>query len=42
MNYTLNQFEPPLTEVIGKKIIIDFGGEIAEAEENILNQVQAL
>lgn len=28
MNYTLNQFETPLTEVIGKKIIIDFGGRL--------------
>lgn len=38
-----NQFEIPLTEVIGRKIYItDFGHEIAEAAENILNQVYAI
>lgn len=38
-----NQFEIPLTEVIGRKIFItDFGREIAEAAENILNQVHAI
>jgi DNA-binding transcriptional LysR family regulator len=35
-----NQFEIPLTEIIGRKIYItDFGREIAVAAENILNQV---
>jgi DNA-binding transcriptional LysR family regulator len=38
-----DQFEIPLTEVIGRKIhITDFGYEIAEAAENILNQVYAI
>ncbi|PKP39872.1 MAG: LysR family transcriptional regulator [Bacteroidetes bacterium HGW-Bacteroidetes-15] len=38
-----NQFDIPLTEVVGRKIYItDFGGEIAEAAENILNQVYAI
>ena len=38
-----DQFEIPLTEVIGRKIYItDFGYEIAEAAENIINQVQAI
>lgn len=37
------QFEIPLTEVVGRKIYItDFGREIAEAAENILNQVHAI
>lgn len=37
------QFEIPLTEVIGRKIFItDFGKEIAIAAENILNQVYAI
>ena len=37
------QFEIPLTEVIGRKIFItDFGREIAEAAENIINQVYAI
>lgn len=35
-----DQFEIPLTEIIGRKIYItDFGKEIAIAAENILNQV---
>jgi hypothetical protein len=35
-----NQFEIPLTEVVGRKIYItDFGKEIAVAAENIINQV---
>ena len=35
-----DQFDIPLTEVIGRKIYItDFGREIAEATENIINQV---
>lgn len=35
-----DQFEIPLTEVVGRKIFITaFGKEIAEAAENILNQV---
>jgi DNA-binding transcriptional LysR family regulator len=38
-----NQFEIPLTEVVGRKIFItDFGKEIAVSAENILNQVYAI
>ncbi|HEX8279103.1 MAG TPA: LysR family transcriptional regulator [Segetibacter sp.] len=38
-----DQFEIPLTEVVGRKIYItDFGKEIAEAAENILNHVYAI
>lgn len=38
-----NQFEIPLTELVGRKIYItDFGREIAEAAENIINQVYAI
>lgn len=38
-----DQFEIPLTEVVGRKIYItDFGMEIAEAAENIINQVYAI
>lgn len=38
-----DQFDIPLTEVVGRKIFItDFGREIAEAAENILNQVHAI
>lgn len=38
-----DQFDIPLTEVIGRKIYItDFGREIAEAAENILDQVNAI
>lgn len=38
-----DQFEIPLTEVIGRKIhITDFGREIAESAENIINQVYAI
>jgi DNA-binding transcriptional LysR family regulator len=38
-----DQFEIPLTEVVGRKIYItDFGYEIAEAVENIINQVHAI
>ena len=37
------QFDIPLTEVVGRKIYItDFGTEIAHAAENILNQVAAI
>lgn len=37
------QFDIPLTEVVGRKIYItDFGHEIAEAAENIINQVHAI
>ncbi len=37
------QFEIPLTEVVARKIYItDFGREIAEAAENIINQVYAI
>lgn len=38
-----DQFDIPLTEVIGRKIYItDFGREIAEAVESIINQVYAI
>jgi DNA-binding transcriptional LysR family regulator len=38
-----DQFDIPLTEVLGRKIYItDFGREIATAVENILNQVNAI
>jgi len=38
-----DQFEIPLTEVIGRKLYVtDFGKEIAETAENILNQVNAI
>ncbi len=38
-----DQFEIPLTEVVGRKIYItDFGREIALAAENIINQVYAI
>ena len=38
-----DQFDIPLTEVVGRKIYItDFGREIALAAENILNQVQEI
>lgn len=38
-----DQFDIPLTEVVGRKIYItDFGKEIAIAAENIINQVYAL
>ena len=38
-----DQFDIPLTEVVRRKIYItDFGKEIAEAAENILNQVYAI
>lgn len=38
-----DQFEIPLTEIVGRKIFItDFGKEIAEAAENILNHVHAI
>lgn len=38
-----DQFDIPLTEVVGRKIFItDFGKEIAVAAENILNQVHAI
>jgi len=38
-----DQFEIPLTEVIGRKIYItEFGYEIAEAAEKIIQQVQAI
>jgi DNA-binding transcriptional LysR family regulator len=37
------QFEIPLTEVVGRKLYItDFGKEIAVAAENIINQVHAI
>ncbi len=37
------QFDIPLTEVIARRIYItDFGREIAEAAENIINQVHAI
>jgi DNA-binding transcriptional LysR family regulator len=38
-----DQFDIPLTEVVGRKIYItDFGREIATAAENIINQVYAI
>lgn len=38
-----DQFEIPLTEVLGRKIYVtDFGKEIAVSAENILNQVYAI
>lgn len=38
-----DQFNIPLTEVVGRKIYItDFGREIAESAENIINQVYAI
>lgn len=38
-----DQFEISLTEVVGRRIYItDFGREIAEAAENIINQVYAI
>lgn len=38
-----DQFDIPLTEVVGRKIYItDFGREIADAAENIINQVYAI
>jgi DNA-binding transcriptional LysR family regulator len=38
-----DQFEITATEVLGRKIFItDFGREIAEAAENIINQVYAI
>ncbi len=38
-----DQFDIPLTEVVGRKIFItDFGMEVAEAAEQIINQVHAI
>jgi DNA-binding transcriptional LysR family regulator len=38
-----DQFDTPLTEVVGRKIYItDFGKEIAQAAENILGQVASI
>ncbi|HLP38515.1 LysR family transcriptional regulator [Lacibacter sp.] len=38
-----NQFDLPLTEIVGRKLYItDFGKEIAEAAEQILQQVYAI
>ncbi|GAA0873095.1 LysR family transcriptional regulator PycR [Gangjinia marincola] len=38
-----DQFNIPLTEVVGRKLYVtDFGKEIAEAAENILNEVQSI
>jgi DNA-binding transcriptional LysR family regulator len=38
-----DQFEIPLTEVIGRKLYVtDFGKEIATAAENIINEVYAI
>ena len=37
------QFEIPLTEIVGKKIFItDFGNEIGKAAESIINEVYAI
>jgi hypothetical protein len=38
-----DQFEIPLTEVVGRKLYMtDFGNEIVLAAENILNEVYAI
>lgn len=38
-----DQFEIPLTEIIGRQLYVtDFGKEIAEAAQNILNEVYAI
>lgn len=38
-----DQFDIPLTEVVGRKIYVtEFGHEIAQAAENIINQVYAI
>lgn len=38
-----DQFEIPLTEIIGRKIFVtEFGQEVADAAENILNQVNVI
>lgn len=38
-----NQFSIPLTEVVGRKLFVtDFGMEIAEAAQKILNEVEAI
>lgn len=38
-----DQFDIPLTEVVGRKLFVtDFGMQIAEAAENILNEVNAI
>lgn len=38
-----DQFSMPLTEVVGRKLYVtDFGKEIAEAAQNILNEVHAI
>jgi DNA-binding transcriptional LysR family regulator len=38
-----DQFDIPLTEVVGRKLYVtDFGREIAESAENIINQVYAI
>lgn len=38
-----DQFEIPLTEVIGRQLYVtDFGKEVAKAAENILNEVHAI
>jgi len=38
-----NQFQIPLTEVVGRKLFVtDFGKEIADAAEKIINQVNAI
>jgi LysR family transcriptional regulator, low CO2-responsive transcriptional regulator len=38
-----DQFEIPLTEVVGRKLFVtDFGKDVARAAENIINQVHAI
>ena len=38
-----DQFDIPLTEISGRKLYVtDFGHEIAQAAENIINQVHAI
>lgn len=43
LNNFQKQFEIPLTEIVGRKLYVtDFGKEIAEAAENIIDQVNAI
>ncbi len=43
LNNFQKQFNIPLTEIVGRKLYVtDFGKEIAEAAENIINQVNAI
>jgi DNA-binding transcriptional LysR family regulator len=43
LNNFQKQFDIPLTEIVGRKLYVtDFGNEIAESAENIINQVNAI